>query len=63
MADTGIDYKDEISRLRSPLGPGKGFGAAARLSGVIIPGPAAIAAAFGYLYRQVAATFAEVGGE
>ena len=31
---------------------GMGFGAALRLSGVILSGPPVIPAAFGYLYRQ-----------
>lgn len=42
----------ELRPAQLPRPAGKGFAAAIRLYGVILPGPAVIWAAFGYLYRQ-----------
>jgi hypothetical protein len=42
----------QLRPARLPRPTGKGLAAAIRLNGVILPGPAVIPAAFGYLYRQ-----------
>jgi hypothetical protein len=42
----------ELRAARLPDATGKGSAAALRLNCVILPAPAVIAAAFGYLYRQ-----------